>query len=271
MNQSTASQTGEQEGFTIMEAVLTHRRSDRAIALAVAASALIWLAAFASPVAAQDPPGNNGTVKIHIGAPTTAHAIEPNNPHVCDFHVHAWNFDENQVLTFTIVGHGGPTAGEGEVSGTITTNIDGEHGWEGSSRHFNANPAAPDLPPGHYKLTVDTGNGTPTQDKHKVFWVECEDTGTGGNNTGGNNTGGSTNTGGGGTAGGSTNTGGAVAGGQGGPAAGGTRGGVLGSQGGPAAGALPDTAVPLELLGSIGGLLVVASGIGYSVNRRRSR
>jgi hypothetical protein len=46
--------------------------------------------------------------------------------------------------------------------------------------------------------------------------------------------------------------------------------GTLGSSGGPGGG-LPNTAVPVELVASLGGLLVIASGIGFSLTRRRMR
>lgn len=45
--------------------------------------------------------------------------------------------------------------------------------------------------------------------------------------------------------------------------------GTLGSTGGPAGGGLPNTAVPVELAASLGSLLVIASGIGFSLTRRR--
>jgi hypothetical protein len=145
-------------GFRVQSAVL--------VALAVLALVLSAATSFARPVLAS----NNGTVKIHEGA--TENEIEPNDPKVCTFHVHAWNFDENQVLTVDIVGHGGPNAGPSEYHSTITTATDGEHRWEGQTEVIQ-------LAPGMYKLTVDTGNGTTTQDKHKVFKVECGDEGGG--------------------------------------------------------------------------------------------
>jgi hypothetical protein len=70
------------------------------------------------------------------------------------------------------------------------------------------------------------------------------------------------NPGGSGTAGGS-----GTLGGQGGPA----RGAVAGGQGGPGAGSLPNTAVPADLPSSIGGALLVLSGIGFTALRRIER
>jgi hypothetical protein len=140
--------------------------------LATLAVFIVFAFSTARPVSATNP-GNNGTVKIHEGdgEPAPGH-IEPNEPKVCTFHVHAWNFDEGQTLILEIVGHGGPNAGSSSYSGNIVTDFEGEHGWEDRTDLIT-------LEPGMYKLTVDTGNGTPTQDKHKVFKVECE-TGGGG-------------------------------------------------------------------------------------------
>lgn len=136
--------------------------------VAVTALALVLAAivGFTQPVSAS----NNGTVKIHEGE--TESEIEANDPKVCTFHVHAWNFDDNQVLTIDIVGHGGPNAGPSEYHSTIVTSKDGEHRWEGQTEVIQ-------LAPGMYKLTVDTGNGTSTQDKHKVFKVDCGEGGGG--------------------------------------------------------------------------------------------
>jgi hypothetical protein len=109
-------------------------------------------------------PGNNGTVKIHEGAgePTP----EPRNePHVCTFHVHAAHFDGGQVLTFTVQSWE-PTGDRSVVlTGSITA--------DGTGAGRAPVSGAYGLPDGHYRLTVDTGNGTPTQDKHKMFWVRC--------------------------------------------------------------------------------------------------
>jgi hypothetical protein len=134
-----------------------------------AASAAVGIASLtilASPVGAAPAgaPGNNGTVKIHEGAGEPS--PEPKNePHVCTFHVHALHFDSGQVLTFTVQSWE-PTGDRSVVlSGSITADATGE-GRSPVSGAYS-------LPDGHYRLTVDTGNGTSTQDKHKMFWVQC--------------------------------------------------------------------------------------------------
>ena len=131
------------------------------VAAGVAAVALLASPAWAGPAGA---PGNNGTVKIHDGAGEPS--PEPQNePHVCTFHVHALHFDSGQVLTFTVQSWE-PTGDRSVVlSGSITADATGEGRAPVTGAYA--------LPDGHYRLTVDTGNGTTTQDKHKMFWVQC--------------------------------------------------------------------------------------------------
>jgi hypothetical protein len=109
-------------------------------------------------------PGNNGTVKIHDGAGEPAAEVR-NEPHVCTFHVHAFFLDAGQVVTFEVLSW--PPTGDRSVvlTGSIAADADGE-----------GRTAVYSLPDGHYKLDVDTGEGRPIKDKHKVFWVECATT-----------------------------------------------------------------------------------------------
>ena len=131
------------------------------VAAGVAAVALLASPAGAEPAGA---PGNNGTVKIHDGAGEPS-PVTQDEPHVCTFHVHALYFDSGQVFTFTVQSWE-PTGDRSVVlSGSITADATGE----GRLR----SGGGVRLPDGHYRLTVDTGNGTTTQDKHKMFWVEC--------------------------------------------------------------------------------------------------
>lgn len=131
------------------------------VAVGLASVALLATPAWAGPAGA---PGNNGTVKIHDGAGEPS--PEPQNePHVCTFHVHALHFDSGQVLTFTVQSWE-PT---GDRSVVLTGSITADATGAGRSPETGAYG----LPDGHYRLTVDTGNGTSTQDKHKMFWVRC--------------------------------------------------------------------------------------------------
>ena len=68
----------------------------------IAALALLLLAV--SPAYA-DPPGNNGDVKIHEGAGESS-PVEANDPHVCTFHIHGFNFDGSASGTWRIAWQG---------------------------------------------------------------------------------------------------------------------------------------------------------------------
>jgi cell division septation protein DedD len=121
----------------------------------------------ASGAAPGGAPGNNGTVKIHDGADEPAPDVR-NEPHVCTFHIHAFFLDPGQVVTFEV--QSWPPTGDRTtvLTGTITADDEGE-GRDPADTAYS-------LPDGHYKLFVDTGEGTPIKDKHKVFWVECAPT-----------------------------------------------------------------------------------------------
>jgi hypothetical protein len=135
----------------------------------------------ATPVLA-DPPGFNGTVKIHE-EPGEAEPIRRNEPHVCVFHVHGFNFDSNARGWFRIDGWA-PTAGNMGLS---------QRNWGPASAAGEWKSGAINLSPGHYKLFFDqTAPQAPGGEKHKVFWVECAAQGT--TSTSGGNSG-STGTG----------------------------------------------------------------------------
>jgi hypothetical protein len=143
------------------------------LGVTIGVTALLAMAGVAGATAlgGQDPqqapqsiPGNNQTVKLHEGAGEPSPEIK-DETHVCTFHVHAFGFDSGQTLTFTVLAW--PPTGNGELvlSGTIQTDSTGE-GRSPVSGSYS-------LPDGHYRLVVDTGNATHTQDKHKEFWVSC--------------------------------------------------------------------------------------------------
>ena len=129
--------------------------------------ALLSLATAGANQASADPPGNNGTVKIHEGA-TENEPLRANEPHVCTFHIHGFNFDANARGTWRIEGWA-PTGG-GTYTGTWGA-ADGNGDWR--------SPGAMSIPPGHYKLFVwqTMPNDPPGGAKQKVFWVECGDSG----------------------------------------------------------------------------------------------
>lgn len=124
-------------------------------------------------------PGVNGTVKIHDDEPEPDPEIR-NQPHVCTFHVHGFNFDEGETGRWWIQGWpptGGPPDADpaNAVMGPepyVAAEDDGTHAWEWRTTERT-------LPNGHYKLFVEqthtTGGGDVVMTyKHKVFWVECE-------------------------------------------------------------------------------------------------
>ena len=128
----------------------------------------------AAGVAAADPRGNNGTIKIHeLGTPSRT---ESNDPKVCVFNVEGYGFDVGQrgYLMFTVQGGDAP---RGENAGPYNfgpTQASAEHRSYYETEYFT-------LKPGHYKATLygkkgDTINLKDVKAKSKVFKVECEET-----------------------------------------------------------------------------------------------
>jgi hypothetical protein len=114
--------------------------------------------------AANDTPGNNGTVKIHEGATETEPGPQ-NEPHVCTFHLHFFFADPVQAGTWEIQEWSPGDKGALALSGTYDTMGDGEDREPGDGVYT--------LPDGHYKLFWDGDLDTAKHDKHKVFWVDC--------------------------------------------------------------------------------------------------
>lgn len=129
------------------------------VAVAIVGSLLV----LGGVAAGDDPRGNNGTVKIHE-EPGEAEPIRSNEPHVCTFHLHGFNFDAQGSGVWRIE-RWSPT-GSGTAAGPEPWGpADGEGNWK--SRVI-------ELPDGHYKLFFEqTSPQTPGAEKHKVFWVEC--------------------------------------------------------------------------------------------------
>lgn len=126
----------------------------------VAVAALL----FAPSAAYADPPGNNGTIKIHDSQEKEPVEMD-NEPHPgCVFHIHGFNFDANSSGTWHIDSWP-PTGNKTQVmSGTWTANASGE--WRTADISTLAS--------GHYKaFAKQTKPATPGDDKQKVFWVKC--------------------------------------------------------------------------------------------------
>jgi hypothetical protein len=146
--------------------------------LAILAIAGLALSAFlavgpalAGPAGA---PGVNATVKIHDDEPEPDPEIQ-NQPHVCTFHVHGFNFDEGETGRWWIQGWP-PTGGPPDADPTlavmgpepyVATEDDGQNAFEWRTTERT-------LPDGHYKLFVEQSRDGQLTYKHKVFWVECE-------------------------------------------------------------------------------------------------
>jgi hypothetical protein len=132
-----------------------------------------------------NPPGNNGTVKIHDDYGDTAHH---NVPHVdCDFAVAFWGFDQGQTMDVSFAGQAPTGMGTTLTVTGATTSItspddagggqdyDGELDFRADQLDL-ASLGTPHPKQGyHVKLTVVTGqpDANPTAGhKYKVFWLQ---------------------------------------------------------------------------------------------------
>lgn len=111
------------------------------------------------------PNGANGTVKIHDWPDHKNSAEMANDPKVCEFEIHGFNFDGGESENWWIQEHkwGGGDRSKAVLTGSYAANGDGD--WT-SGPH--------DLADGHYKLFVEMEHGT---FKHKVFKVDCAEVG----------------------------------------------------------------------------------------------
>lgn len=116
----------------------------------------------------QNPPGNNGTLKVHeIGTPS---GTESNDPKVCSFNFEGFGFDNGQT-GFIIIDKQQSSSAYGPYNvGPASSN-----GYF-ISQDFNTQSGVT-IPNGSYKATMygkDTPYGQPTEKaKSKVFKVEC--------------------------------------------------------------------------------------------------
>ena len=159
--------------------MMSHRRGS-ARALIIPLSALLALAV-AAPVAAKNPPGNNGTVKVD----RLVFDDHPNNqPHVgCTFQIDFYGFDEDPGYVAQVIFElHAPTSGgtlavtSGNLSPFIgeDDNAGGgsEAGLDASETYTLAFTGDPHPNQGyHVKLTVHAPGSQGADTKHKVFWV----------------------------------------------------------------------------------------------------
>jgi len=126
----------------------------------------------------QDPPGNNGTIKIEPYGATDGNA---NHPHPgCDFRLQLFGFDEGQTGTITFAGQA-PTAGAvtaQPLSGTQQLSDDRAGGGKDTDAHFDVRGAdlrltgTPAKQGFHIKVLVNADEA-PGGAKSKVFWLSC--------------------------------------------------------------------------------------------------
>jgi hypothetical protein len=136
------------------------------IALALASLLVGALGSIALAAPPDEVPGNNGTIKIHDGAGEPPPEVR-NEPHVCTFHLHFFFADAGDSGTWEIQEWAPGDKGTVVLTGTYTTDANGED--------RDPDAGAYSLPDGHYKLFWDGDLDTNKHDKHKVFWVECEE------------------------------------------------------------------------------------------------
>ena len=148
----------------------TARRRGLSRSILALASAALLVGALGSAALAAQPevPGNNGTVKVHEGAGEPASEIR-NEPQVCTFHLHFFFADAGDSGTWEIQEWSPGDKGAVVLEGTYETDENGED--------RDPDAGVYELPDGHYKLFWDGDLDTNKHDKHKVFWVECEDQG----------------------------------------------------------------------------------------------
>jgi hypothetical protein len=136
------------------------------------------VAALAGPaLGQQDPPGNNGTVKVD-GIDFDSH--QDNEPHVgCVFQIDFYNFDEGD-LDATVTFEGQPPTGGGTLlTDEVFIGEDPAGGGDDldASATYDLADALAGIEPhpvqGHHvRLTVEAQGSIGNDTKHKVFWVE---------------------------------------------------------------------------------------------------
>jgi hypothetical protein len=149
--------------------------------LAIGAGTLAGLAAPTAALAApQDPPGNNGTIKVDA-APFDDH---PNNePHVdCVFQIDFYGFDEGDFYADVVFEGHAPTGGGTLLTDRVFIGEDANDGG-GSTAGLDASATydltdelasiTPHPQQGwHVKLTIHADGSQGADTKHKVFWVD---------------------------------------------------------------------------------------------------
>ncbi|WP_190215570.1 hypothetical protein [Kitasatospora indigofera] len=124
---------------------------------ALTVGALAALLALGAAPAAQAAPGDNGDIKVHES--TTAVTDQRDEPQVCRFYLDAFNFDDLQLVNWTIEQQ--PPTGTQQVTAGTLALLNGT----GQTQIMS-------LPDGHYRVNW-TFVGQTGSAKHKVFTVAC--------------------------------------------------------------------------------------------------
>ena len=151
------------------------RRTGRVVALA----GCLALASLATPAFAQDPPGNNGTVKID----NAAFDSNPNNePHVdCVFQVDFYGYDKGDFTAHVTFETQPPTdpakvllQDDVFIGGDDSSGGGSEAGLDASETYtLDFTGLEPHDKQGfHVKLTINAPGSQGADVKHKVFWVQ---------------------------------------------------------------------------------------------------
>jgi LPXTG-motif cell wall-anchored protein len=154
-----------------------NRRLGASIGLMLAGVAMLaGAAAVGAQPRAQDPPGNNGTVKID----DTPFDDHPNNePHVgCVFQVDFYGYDEGDLSADVTFTGQAPTGGGTLLTDTVAIGEDPAGGGTDldASATYDLTEALSGITPHpqqgwHVKLTVNAEGSQGADVKHKVFWV----------------------------------------------------------------------------------------------------
>ena len=127
---------------------------------------------------AQDPAGNNGTIKIDFAAPSdSGHA---NRPHPgCAFQLRMFGFDDDQTGTITFTGQAPTPLGTLLTqTGTLLSDdaagggqdVDSVYSYTAADLGLTTQPQAKQG--WHIKVSVDADDA-PGGAKQKVFWLSC--------------------------------------------------------------------------------------------------
>jgi hypothetical protein len=143
----------------------------------VAGGAAIAAALAGPALGQQDPPGNNGTIKVD-GVEFDSHP--DNEPHVgCVFQVDFYGYDQGDLTAFVTFEGQPPTGGGVLLTDEVPIGEDAAGGGTDldASRTYDLSEALAGITPhpvqGHHvKLTIDAEGSIGAQVKHKVFWVE---------------------------------------------------------------------------------------------------